>query len=240
MLPRRILQAQGKQRPTIEWNGTPRVQRGRRCVHVCGAWVANGFGVTSFTRKFGAPKNPRWPDNGGVFHLDGRRWGEDSPYLSLPGTGSALRFRMGRTTASCAFAFSSLYWSRPSAAPLLGRNYGQDVVQQCNCVHLNKREDTTENTMRSGKDQLGPGDDAAKRTTTLLSVGVRRRRRSLRLEIEAKGQQSDAHVPFMRDFLAPLLAKEFLRQHSTSPFERIFTVNANIPTSGPSHRRDGQ
>ena len=98
------------------------------------------------------------------------------------------------------------------------------------------------NNMRFEREQLEPAGDAAEGTTTPLSVsvGVKRRRSPRRLEIEAKGQQSDAHILFMRDFLAPLLAKEFLRQQSASVSERISAVSTNISTSGTSGRRDGR
>ncbi len=98
------------------------------------------------------------------------------------------------------------------------------------------------NNMRPKRERLEPAGDSANGTTSPSSVsaGVKRRRNPQRLEIEAKGQQSDAHLSFMRDFLAPLLAKEFLRHQSASVSERISAVSTNISTSGTSGRRDGR
>lgn len=73
-----------------------------------------------------------------------------------------------------------------------------------------------------------------------ISAGAKHRRSPRSLEVETKRQQSNAHIVFMKGFLAPLLAKEFLRQQSVSISERTSEVNTNVSTSRTSYRRGGR
>jgi hypothetical protein len=76
--------------------------------------------------------------------------------------------------------------------------------------------------------------------TTRTEENRRRHRESHRFEVAVEGAQSDAHLLFMKEFLAPLLAREFLRQRSASGLKPTSEVNASVSTSGTSYRRDGR
>lgn len=77
------------------------------------------------------------------------------------------------------------------------------------------------NNMTFKKRQPGPAD-------------TKRRRSRRRLEVVAEVQQSDAHILFMKEFLAPLLAKEFLRQRNAAISAPVSELSFNESTSAPS------
>jgi hypothetical protein len=70
--------------------------------------------------------------------------------------------------------------------------------------------------------------------------GQRRGPQQPRLEIVAESPKPDAHLLFMKEFLAPLLAKEFLRQRQVAIPATRFEVSPHVSTIEPSSRRDGR
>lgn len=87
--------------------------------------------------------------------------------------------------------------------------------------------------MTSRTKQIQSGDATSKTNAARLTDHPRLSRKAPRLEITAESPKPDAHLLFMREFLAPLLAKEFLRQRRAAISVPISEVNANVPTFKP-------
>ena len=88
-------------------------------------------------------------------------------------------------------------------------------------------------TTRHGASGVPTSNDSASQ----LQGGQRRSRRVPRLEIVVESPSPNAHLSFMSGFLAPLLAKEFLRQRRAAIPEPTSEVNGQVSTSGPFSRR---
>jgi hypothetical protein len=94
--------------------------------------------------------------------------------------------------------------------------------------------------MTSTTKQVEPRAATSNSAATQLPDGQRGSRKAFRLEIAVESPKPDAHRLFMREYLAPLLAKEFLRQRRHVAIRAPTSeVNANVSTSEPSIRRDG-
>jgi hypothetical protein len=63
--------------------------------------------------------------------------------------------------------------------------------------------------------------------------GLKRSRKGPRLEIGVKSPKPDAHHLYMREFLAPLLAREFLRQGYAAHPASTSEVNTHVSTIEP-------
>jgi hypothetical protein len=76
------------------------------------------------------------------------------------------------------------------------------------------------------------------------SVAPQRRRRlrrsSLRLEPSSDVPNQDAHLSFMREFLAPLLAEEFLRARRSAEAEPTSEAILGVTTSTTSYKEVGR
>jgi len=72
--------------------------------------------------------------------------------------------------------------------------------------------------MTAENKQLKPIRSAAKAEAMHHFGSPKHSRRTLRLQIAGEKQQVDAHLLFMKEFLAPLFTKMFLRQRSTANF----------------------
>jgi hypothetical protein len=94
--------------------------------------------------------------------------------------------------------------------------------------------------MTSRARQVPLGDARPDTVASRLRDGLKRSRKGSRVEIVADGFKSDAHLIYMREFLAPLLAGEFLRQRHAASTAPTSELNTLVSTIEPSIRRGGR